>query len=62
MENGEVVEQRRQGVGDGGHHFDENVQRDADNVFAGVADSVAIDDGFVDGAVLGRFFVGVAFK
>ena len=30
-----------QRVGDGGHGLDEDVQRDADDVFAGVADGVA---------------------
>lgn len=48
-------------VRDGRHHFDEDVEGDADYVFAGVADGVASDGGFMRGGAFGDAGESTAF-
>ena len=50
-EQAECHEQGNQRDGDGRHDLDEDVERDADDVFASVADSITSDDDFVDSLV-----------
>ena len=46
-QQGEVGEDNGQRIGHGGHHLDEDIQRDADNVLPGVAHGIAYDGAFV---------------
>ena len=57
FKQGETGENRNQRVGYGRHGFDKDVQRNAHNILAGIADSIAGNGGFVS-----RGFLSVPFK